>query len=365
MVDLRPGIEAAAPAWRANLGRLFARGQFIHGDQCAQFQREFAASQGARFAVGVGSGTAALELSLRAAELARLGEVIVPAVTSPFTALAVLSAGGVPRFADIRPDTLLLDPADVAARITRRTSVIVPVHLYGNICDLEAFSALARRTNTVVVQDACQSHGARFRGRALPEFSTFTAYSFYPTKNLGALGDGGAIVTNRAAVARRLALLRDGGRMDDQVSRVRGTNSRLDEMQCCYLRAFLPHLAEWNARRARIARMYDEAFCGCAGIRPVSRSADSVHHLYVIRAERRNQLREYLLRRGIASGIHYPVPLHLQPAFRDCGLHRGDLPVAEKACREILSLPLWPHMPDSMVHRVAGAVRSFYRGRAA
>ena len=359
MVNLRRVLQESAPAWRANLQSMFAASQFIDGEQCAQFEREFAVSQGARFAIGVGTGTAALELSLRAAGVGGR-EVIVPALTSPYTALAVLAAGGIPRFADVDAESLLLDAADVRARLTRRVAAIVPVHLYGNVCDLRALAELARRSGTVLVQDACQAHGARFEERPLAEFSTFTGYSFYPTKNLGALGDGGAIVTNRAVAARTLTLLREGGRRHDQVSHVAGVNSRLDEMQCCYLRAFLPHLSKWNARRARVAAIFDEALAGCDGIRPVARGADSVHHLYVIRAARRNQLREFLRKEGIASGIHYEAPLHLQPAFRECGLRRGDLPVAERACREIVSLPLWPHMPEAMARRVARTVRRFY-----
>ena len=360
MVDLRPAINAARAAWRANVRRMFDRAQFVSGEQSVRFEDEFAASQGARFAVGVGSGTAALELSLRAVGVARSQEVILPALTSPFTALAVLAAGAVPRFADVHPDSLLLDAEEAQARLTRKTSAILPVHLYGNLCDLDALSDLARRAGKVLVQDACQAHGARFRGRPLAGFSPFAAYSFYPTKNLGALGDGGAILTNHIGSARRLRLLRNGGCRGDQVSRVAGVNSRLDEMQCCYLRAFLPRLAGWNARRASLAAIYDEALAGCDGIRPVARGPGSVHHLYVVRAARRKQLHDFLFRRGIASGVHYPRPLHLHPAFHNCGLRRGDLPVAEKACREILSLPLGPYMTESMACDVARTIRAFY-----
>ncbi len=361
MLDLRRAIAVSAPQWRANLRSSFDRSQFISGEQCARFEEEFAASQGARFAVGVGSGTAALELSLRAAGVANRREVILPALTSPFSALAILAAGGVPRFADVKADSLLLDAEDAEARTTKRAAALMPVHLYGNLCEMRAFSELARRKGMVLVQDACQAHGASLFGRPLTEFSVCTAYSFYPTKNLGALGDGGAIVTDRASAARQLRLLRDGGRRGDQVSRVPGINSRLDEIQCCYLRAFLPRLTEWNARRARIAELYDDALAECEGIRPVARGSGSVHHLYVARAARRNQLRNFLLRRGISSAVHYPVPLHLQPAFRDCGLRRGDLPVAERACHEIISLPLWPYMPESMARAVADAIRRFYK----
>jgi dTDP-3-amino-3,4,6-trideoxy-alpha-D-glucose transaminase len=215
---------------------------------------------------------------------------------------------------------------------------------------------LARRHGLRLVQDACQAHGAAI------EFGSVAAYSFYPTKNLPCLGDGGAVLTDSRAVAERLRRLRDGGRRGDQMSRVRAVNSRLDEMQACYLRAFLPKLAEWNGDRVRLAALYDEALAGCAGAGPVRRGKGSVCHLYVVRAQRRDALRRHLAERGIATGVHYAVPLHLQPAFAAAGMKRGSLPVAERACKEIVSLPLFPYMPDTMVEQVADAVREFYGG---
>ncbi|MEK7406203.1 MAG: DegT/DnrJ/EryC1/StrS family aminotransferase [Acidobacteriota bacterium] len=354
-VNLKPALEATAPQWRARLDELFTRMHFILGEQVAAFEREFATYLGARFAVGVGSGTSALELCLR--DLGAAGrEVITSPLTAPFTGLAILAAGATPRFADVEPDSLLLSPEDTGNRINKRTAALVPVHLYGKPCELRRFAALG----CPLVQDACQAHGARYQGRPLAAFSPYVCYSFYPTKNLGCLGDGGAVVTNRASCARRLALLRDGGRAGGHVSRLPGINSRLDEMQACYLRAFLPRLDEWNAHRARIASLYDEALRDCPEVRLLKR-AGSVHHLYVIRVARRERLREHLAGHGIGAAVHYPVPLHLQPAFRDCGLKRGALPVAEKACREILSLPLWPYMPEAAAEEVVARIRSFYR----
>jgi len=357
MVDLRPLLAATEPVWRANLERLFERSQFILGEQVDAFERELAAALGARFAVGVGSGTAAIELGLRAAGLGESGaEVIVPTLTSPFTAQAILAAGCKPRFADVDPGTLLLSAEDAEARVRKRTGALLPVHLYGQPCDLPRLAAVARRHGLVLLQDACQAHGAQEAGRPLVSFSPAVAYSFYPTKNLPCLGDGGAVLTNSRAIADKLRRLRDGGRHHDQVARARAINSRLDEIEACYLRAFLPKLPEWNSDRARLAALYDQALAGCAGMRPVDRRAGSVCHLYVVRAARRSRLRKFLGERGIVTGVHYPVPLHLQPAFQDS----GSLPVAEQACREVLSLPLWPYMPETAVEEVAARVREFY-----
>jgi len=352
MVNPRPLLADTEPQWRANLARLFDRSHFILGEQVETFERELAAAFGAAYAVGVGSGTAAIELGLRAAGLGGSGaEVIVPALTSLFTAQAVLAAGCRPRFADVDPQTLLLDPADVARRIRKRTRAIVPVHLYGQPCSLSGFGDLAP------VQDACQAHGARLEGRPFTRFSPAVAYSFYPTKNLPCLGDGGAVLTDSPRLARQLRLLRDGGRRNDQVARLPAINSRLDEMQACYLRAFLVRLPQWNEDRIRLAGLYDQALAGCPRVTPVRRRAGSVCHLYVVRAKRREQLRKLLASRGIATGVHYPLPLHLHPAFEECGMKRGDLPAAEQACREILSLPLWPGMPDSAIEEVVDALR--------
>ncbi|HSW49820.1 MAG TPA: DegT/DnrJ/EryC1/StrS family aminotransferase [Bryobacteraceae bacterium] len=361
MLDLRPQLSAAEPELAGYLGRLFDRMQFILGEQVSHFEREFARRLGAACAAGVGSGTAALELCLRSAGLPRSRrEVITSALSSPFTAQAILAAGALPRFADIDPSSLLLDPEDLAERINRKTGAVVPVHLYGQPCDLDRIAALSTEHDAALIQDACQAHGARYQGKPFTRYSRWVAYSFYPTKNLGCLGDGGAVATDSAGVAAEIRLLRDGGRDGDQFSRLPAINSRLDEMQACYLRAFLPHLDDWNSRRARLAALYDEALAGCTSVRPVGRSPESVNHLYVIRAQTRDRLRKHLQQQGIATAVHYPQPLHLHPAFDCCGAKPGSFPHAEKACREIVSLPLWPYMPESAVLRVVERVRAFY-----
>jgi dTDP-3-amino-3,4,6-trideoxy-alpha-D-glucose transaminase len=361
MVDLRPQLEAAEPEFRRHLTRLFERMHFILGGQVSAFESEFAVYLGAAFTVGTGTGTAAIELCLRSAGLtSSRREVITSALTSPFTAQAILAAGGLPRFADVDAESLLLDPGEAMERVTRNTGALVPVHLYGQPCDLDRLSALAGKFEIALVQDACQAHGARHLGLPFSRYSPWVAYSFYPTKNLGCLGDGGTVATDSEAVAAKLRLLRDGGRDNDQVSRLPAINSRLDEMQACYLRAFLPRLDEWNARRARLASLYDQALAGGSEVRPIQRKPGSVNHLYVVRAADRERLRAYLQEHGITTAVHYSLPLHLHPAFRDSGCPEGSFPVAERACREILSLPLWPYMPESTALWVAETVRAFY-----
>ena len=307
--------------------------------------------------MGVGSGTAAIELCLREAGIAtREQEVITSPLTAPFTGIAILAAGASVRFSDVDPDTLLLDPIQAEAHKTPRTAALVPVHLYGQPCALDRLSALG----LPLIQDACQAHGATYKGRPFTDYSPYVGYSFYPTKNLGCLGDGGAIATSDAGIAKRLSMLRDGGRADEHVSVLPGSNSRLDEIQCCFLRAFLPHLREWNQLRSRISSLYDAAFQDFEPVRPVLRREPSVHHLYVVRARNRDGLREHLAARGVGTGIHYPVPLHLHPTFERCGAKRGDLPHAERACREIVSLPVWPQMEEAQALYVIDQVKHFY-----
>lgn len=371
LVNLRPALDETRAEWQRLLDGAMERMQWVLGPQVQAFEAAFAQAMGGRYAVGVGTGTGAIELCLRDAHVTEARQqVLTTPLTAPFTGIAILAAGPNLRFADVDPDTLLLDPNDAGNRVTRHTSAIVPVHLYGQACRLEPMVAMARERGAALVQDACQAHGAHHRGRPLTAFSPYVAYSFYPTKNLGALGDGGAVVTGSKSIAGRIAKLRDGGRRAGatghrvHVSEVAGINSRLDEMQACYLSAFLQRLAAWNDRRARLSALYDEALAGCDEVRPVRQEPGSVHHLYVVRARNRDRLRDWLAAGGIGSAVHYPVPLHLHPAFSSAGARRGDLPHAEKAAREVLSLPLWPHLPEPAVGEVAERVRAFYKRRA-
>jgi dTDP-4-amino-4,6-dideoxygalactose transaminase len=350
--DLRPVLSRAAAAIEENLAAMHASGRYILSEQVRSFEAELAQAFGAGHAVGTGSGTTAIELCLRQAGVVRRGqEVIVPANTSPFTAQAVLSAGASLRFADVDPDTLLLTAESAERAWTPRTAAVIAVHLYGRACDLAGLKRLCEERGAVLVQDACQAHGLRIGGRPLTDFSPYTAYSFYPTKNLGCLGDGGAVLTTSVDIAAELKRLRDGGREDDQLARVAAINSRLDELHACYLRALLPHLEHWNQHRSRIAAVYDGM------LQSPTRGLDNVHHLYIIRARNRDQLRAELLAEGIQTGVHYPAPLHLHPAFASPEHPPGSLPHAEAACGQVLSLPIGPHIDESLAERIAESVR--------
>lgn len=361
MVDLRPNLRRSAARTRTHLREMHRDGQYILGTQVSLFETELAAAFGAPHSVGVGTGTAALELSLRCALSPHSGrEVIVPALTSLFTAQAVLASGARPRFADVHPDSLLLTADTALAAWSPATAAVIAVHLYGQPCQLQPLAELCASRAAVLVQDACQAHGASHLGRPLTAYSPYVCYSFYPTKNLGCLGDGGAVLTSRVTVDRQLRLLRDGGRRGGQIAFIGAINSRLDELHACYLRALLPLLAAGNLHRLRIAQRYHHALAGLEQVRVPTPAPESAHHLFVIRVRRRQALRTYLASHGIQTGIHYPVPLHRHPAFRAFAPPGLSLPVAEEACRQILSLPIGPHVRLGDAHRIATLIQRFY-----
>ena len=357
MFDLRPVIARAAGTIQANLAAMHEAGQYIQGEQVVRFEEEIASSFGARLAVGCGSGTSALELSLRAAGVTNAcDEVLVPANTSLFTAQAVLAAGARLRVADVDPATLLLTREMAERAMTDKVRAVIAVHLFGRAAALDELAELCERRGIVLIQDSCQAHGLRFLGRPLTDYSDYVAYSFYPTKNLGCLGDGGAVLTNSALAADRLRLLRDGGRAGGQVARVPAVNSRLDEIHACYLRGFLPHLDYWTGHRRRIAAAYNALLVDSRCARAIPAEASAVHHLYVIRAYRRELLREHLAAQGILTAVHYPTPLHQHPGFAG-RLSIGEEPVhAIAASREILSLPIGPHISEQAARYVAEEV---------
>jgi dTDP-4-amino-4,6-dideoxygalactose transaminase len=292
-------------------------------------------------------------------------EVVTTSISAAYTALAVLQAGARPVFVDVDPRTLNLDPGRIAGALTARTKAIVPVHLYGHPADMDPVLSLARERGLAVLEDACQAHGALCGGRPVGTLAGergLGALSFYPTKNLGALGDGGAILVNDPALASRLRQLRNGGQSDRYRHEVAGVNSRLDELQAAFLRVGLRHLAEWTERRRALAAFYRRELEG-SGVEPLGEQpyARAVFHLFVVRHPRRDALVAALRERGIGTLIHYPIPLHLQPAFAPLGGRPGELPVAERATAEILSLPLYPELTDAQARVVVEAVRDAAR----
>lgn len=342
------------------LERLFATGQYILGPALAEFEPAFARFAGARECVGVANGTDALELSLRAIGVGPGDEVILPANTFIATALAVARAGAKPVLADCDDRYLLLEPEQVRARIGPRTRAIVPVHLYGQLAPMRALAAIAREHDVPLVEDAAQAHGATQDGTGPATHGLAATFSFYPAKNLGAYGDGGAILTNSSELAAKVRRLRNyGGEAKYEHSEL-GFNSRLDALQAVVLSAKLPHLARWNEQRRAAARRYDELLGGFSQLRipQIVPGNDHVFHLYPVRVHERDRVLARLAARGIGAGIHYPVPVHLTQAFRHLEYRAGDFPVAEQAARELLSLPMFPHITPDEQSRVARELRA-------
>ena len=379
MLDLRAQFETIAPEIRAAVEEVLVSQHFVVGPQGEALEGEIAQACGVRHAVGVASGTEALELGLHACGVGLGDEVIVPAFTFIATGSAVSALGARPVFADIEPATFNLDPDDIEARITTRTRAIVVVHLFGLSADMDPILEIAAKRNIPVIEDNAQSFSATYRGRKTGSMGRIGCLSFYPSKNLGAYGDAGMIVTNDDAVAARLRSLRNHGQTRQYLSTERGWNSRLDEMQAAVLCVKLRHMADWTEKRQAHARLYDSLLKEIPGILPprVPPGREHVYYLYTVRVEGRaggytrqrdkgNEIRsdvmqQRLKQQGIASMVYYPVPLHLQPLYASLGGKPGDLRVSERAAREVLSIPIYPEMSQEQVQRVAEAVREAAR----
>ena len=348
---LRPEFEAA-------IARVVASGRYVLGPEVEAFEREFASFCGAEHCVGVGNGTQAIELVLRALGVGPGDEVVTVAHTAFPTAAGISATGATPVFVDVDPGTHCMSPAALADAVTARTRAVVPVHLYGRCADMDAIRALAADAGVPVVEDAAQAHGASRGGRRAGGLGHAAAFSFYPTKNLGALGDGGAVVTDDADLAARVRQLRNYGEKAKDVNVEVGQNSRLDELQAAVLRVKLPHLEAWNGERRRIAATYDERLAGAAVTTPAPDDG-SVHHLYVVRSGERDALRSHLLAAGIGTQVHYPTPVHLQPAYRGRARIPAALEVTERLAAEVLSLPCHPGLSKRAVDEVAQALLAF------
>jgi dTDP-4-amino-4,6-dideoxygalactose transaminase len=352
-LSLAPGPDAGAV--REAISRVVASNWYVLGPEVDAFEADFAAAIGVNHAVGVGTGTDALALALRGLGIGPGDEVITAPVTAAYTALAVVMAGATPIFADVDPQRLTLDPAAVDAAVTSRTAAIMPVHLYGQPADMTDLVKLASRRGLAIVEDACQAHLATEAGRPVGSIGAAGAFSFYPTKNLGAFGDAGAITTNDTALAARLRRLRNGGQSSRYHHDEFGINSRLDEMQAAILRARLTFLPEWTARRRALGKRYRAALAGTQVEVPPECDAGHVYHLFPVLSNRRDEIRAHLEGRGIGTLIHYPVPVTRQAAFAN--LVPTPCPVADRVCRDVFSLPLHPQLSDADADEVADALR--------
>lgn len=357
-LDLQPTYAASRAAVDAALLRVAASGWFILGRELESFESQWAGYCRAAHAVGLGNGLDALHLGLRALGVGEGDEVIVPANTYIATWLAVSQCGATPVPVEPDPRSYNLDAARIEAALTPRTKALLPVHLYGQPADMDAINAVARRHGLKVLDDCAQAHGARWRGRVVGSLADASAWSFYPGKNLGAMGDGGGLTTDDAGVADRVRVLRNYGSRVKYHNEVKGLNSRLDEMQAAVLAAKLPELDRLTDERRRIAARLLDGLAGApVGLPFVPAEAEPAWHLFVIRHEARDRLQAALAADGIGTLIHYPVPPHLQSAYRELGHAPGDFPLSEAIHREVLSLPLWPGMSEAQVDAVIGAVR--------
>ncbi|NLC37749.1 MAG: DegT/DnrJ/EryC1/StrS family aminotransferase [Clostridia bacterium] len=364
MLDLKEQYRSLREEINRQLEEVMSKGQFILGDNVRKLEEQVASFSNVRYGVGVASGSDAIHIALLACGVQAGHEVITPAFTFFATAGAVARIGAVPVFVDIDPRTYNLNPAAVERAVTEKTKAVIPVHLYGQMAEMDAIVKIAEKYDLAVVEDAAQAIGARYKGKAPGELGRAAAYSFFPTKNLGAYGDGGMIVTDDGELAEKMRVLRVHGSKPKYYHHVLGYNSRLDELQAAVLRVKFPHLERWNRLRqekaAYYTRLFQEKLDGQIATPFVEEYNTHVFHQYTIRAKKRDQLQAYLKEQGIASMVYYPKPLHLQPVFAGLGYQEGDLPETEKAAKEVLSLPMYPELKGEQHEYIVSKIVEFY-----
>ena len=364
-VDLRRLHAGSRAELLAAFARVIDSAGYVQGREVESFEHEFSEAYGVNHAVAVSNGTAALHLALIAAGVGPGDEVITVANTFIATAEAVSMVGAVPVFADVQPGSYLMDPADVERKVTARTRALIVVHLYGEMAEMAPFQEIATRHNLRLIEDACQAHGATADGRRAGTVSDLGCLSFYPTKNLGTVGEGGMVLTADKSLASRVRSLRDHGQTSRHRHAEPGYNYRMPELQAAALRVFLPQLERWNARRVAAARRYRAGLADSPVCVPAeTATGQHVYHLFVVRSPQRDALQQFLSMRGIGTAIHYPTPIHLQPAYAREGSGIGSLPQTERAVSEILSLPMHPAISSAEVDAVCDAVRAFGRSGA-
>ncbi|MEK4027782.1 DegT/DnrJ/EryC1/StrS family aminotransferase [Pseudobacillus sp. FSL P4-0506] len=364
MLDLSEQYQSMKKEVMAKLDEVMSSSQFILGDNVKQLEADVAKYSGVNYGVGVGNGSDAIHIALQAAGVEAGDEVITTAFTFFATGGAIARAGAVPVYVDIDPVTFNIDPAKIEAAITEKTKAIIPVHLYGQMADMEAIRHIADEYNLVVIEDAAQAIGAKQNGKSVGELGTAATYSFFPTKNLGGYGDGGMIVTNDEELAEKARVIRVHGSKPKYYHHVLGYNSRLDEMQAAILNVKFPYLDKWShSRRERAAYYTDQLETKLEGIvqTPVQKQGNyHVFHQYTLRVPKRDELQQYLKEKGVATMVYYPQPLHVQPVFKELGYEEGDLPETEKAAKEALSLPMYPELKQDDQDYIIEKIVAFY-----
>lgn len=354
LVDLQAQYRSIAPEVEVAMSTVLRQGHFILGEELHRFESEFANYCDTTTAIGVDCGTSALKLALLAFDIGPGDEVITSAHTFIATVFAISYTGAHPVLVDIDPHTYTMDVSQLERSITAQTKAIIPVHIYGHPADMDPILEIATRHGLVVIEDACQAHGARYKGQRVGSLGHAAAFSFYPAKNLGAYGDGGIVVTDDQNVAKRLRVLRDYGQRSKYHHVQIGFNHRLDTLQAAVLRIKLRHLDAWNAARRQLASLYDGLLHSLPLVTPTQAAyAESVYHLYVIQSDDRDAICSFLNDHGVATGMHYPIPIHLQPAYESLGYQSGAFPVAERAAQRVLSLPIYAELPKATVRRIA------------
>lgn len=363
-VDLKKQYKPLKEEIMAGFSQVLESMYLFLGENVQAFEKEFSEFCGVKHGIGVSDGTSALHVILRALDIGQGDEVITPVNTFIATAEAIAFAGAKPVLVDIDPQTYLMDLDQVEDQISPRTKAIMPVHLYGQMVNMEKLRQIADANGLRIIEDACQAHGAEFAGKQAASFGDAAAYSFYFSKNLGAYGEAGFITTNDDEIARKARMIRDHGSEHKYQHELIGMNSRLDELQAVVLRAKLKHLADWNEARRSHAALYSQLFDPTMVSPPIEVSnAKHVYHLYVIRASNRDDLQKYLKEHGIFTGIHYPIPIHQQQAFAWLGYQTGDFPETEQAVTEILSLPMFAELSEEEIERIVNTIHDFYKSK--
>lgn len=361
-VDLKAQYKKIKKEVDPTVKRVLLSTHFILGEDVENFEKQFANFVGAKFAIGVASGLQALELGMRALRIGPGDEVITPVNSFIASSSAISFTGATPVLVDCEENSFNMDPDKIEEKITKRTKAIMPVHLYGRPADMDKILKIAKKYKLLIIEDACQAHGASLNNKKMGSIGDVAAFSFYPAKNLGAYGDGGAITTNNEKVADKIKQMRNYGQTQKYHHNYLAWNSRLDTIQAAILLVKLKHLNNWNKSRLKSARLYNQLLKGLPIITPdIPQNSTHVFHLYVIKTSKRDDLAKYLNSKGISTGLHYPIPIHLQKAYINLGYKKGDFPVAEKLASEILSLPMYPELKESDIEYIAKEVKDYFK----